>query len=179
MGDQFVLQIIFIFKVQVESSLGQTCFLDDIGDGGLAESEFRLDTEKLLCSSDKGAVKREADVTCLKQLDYFIFFTVIFKSQLVLVIESGFGVLVDVEIDFIANLSHDVQLNVFVEIEIVLVLLTFTHGRVTTISMLETECEVDGTLWADVNGVGAEDHVEGFAADIDGRDDGGAVGCRT
>ena len=50
---------------------------------------------------------------------------------------------------------------------------------VTTISMLETEGEVDGTLWADVNGVGAEDHIEGFAADIDGRDDGGAVGCRT
>ena len=96
-----------------------------------------------------------------------------------MVIESGFGVLVDVEIDLIADLSHDVQLDVFIEIEIVLVLLTFTHGWVTTISMLETECEVDGTLWADVNGVGAEDHIEGFAADIDGWDDGGTIGCRT
>ena len=45
--------------------------------------------------------------------------------------------------------------------------------------MFETKGKVDGALRTDVDGVAAEDGFKGLAADVDGRDDGVAVGGGT
>ena len=98
---------------------------NDAGNGGVTEFQFRLDTEKLLRTSNQGAVQRETHITGFKQLYDFVFLAFVFQVELVLEIEGGLGVLVDVEIDLIADFRHHVQLNLLVEIKVCGVLQTF------------------------------------------------------
>ena len=96
-----------------------------------------------------------------------------------MVIESGLGVLVDVEVDFVADLGYHVELDILVEDEVVVALTAFGHRGVVAEAVLEAEGEVNRALGTDVDGIAAEDGFKGLAADIDGRDDGVAVGGRT
>ena len=151
---------------------------DDGRDGGVAEFQLALDTEQLLRSCDEGAVEREADVAGFQELDDLVFLALVFQVQLVLVVEGRLRVLVDVEVDLVADFGHHVELDVLVEHEFVVAFASFGHRFVVAEAVLEAEGEVDGALWTDVDGVAAEDGLEGLAADEHGRDDGAAVGGR-
>ena len=133
----------------------------------------------MLCTCDEGAVEREADVTGFQELDDFVFLTLVFEGELVLVVEGRLGVLVDVEVDFVADFGHHVELDVLVKNEFVVAFASFGHRFVVAEVVLEAKGEVDGTLGTDVDGVAPEDGLKGFAADEHGWDDGVAVGGRT
>ena len=152
---------------------------DDGRHGGLAELQFRLHTEQLLCTCDKRAVEREADVTGFQQLDDFVFLALVFQVELVLVVESRLGVLVNVEVDLVADLGNHVELQIGVEHKVVVAFAALGHRGIVAEAVLEAEGEVDGALGTDVDGVAAEDGLKGLAANVERRDDGTAVGGRT
>ena len=132
----------------------------------------------MLRASDEGAVEREAHIACLQQLDDFVFLAFVFQGEFVLIVEGGLGVLVDVEIDFVADFCNHIELHIRLKDEVVVAFATLAHRRVVVVVVLEAEGHVDGTLRADVDGVAAEDGFEGLAADEHGRDDGRAIGGR-
>ena len=96
-----------------------------------------------------------------------------------MVVEGRLGVLVDVEVDFVTDFGHHVELDVLLEDEVVVAFAAFGHRGVVAEAVLEAEGEVDRALGTDVDGVAAEDGLKGLAADVERRDDGTAVGGRT
>ena len=113
-----------------------------------------------MCTRDEGAVEREADVTGLQELDDFVFLTLVFEGELVLVVEGRLGVLVDVEVDFVTDFGHHVELDVLVKNEFVVAFASFGHRFVVAEVVLEAKGEVDGTLGTDVDGVAPEDGLK-------------------
>ena len=132
-----------------------------------------------MCTRDERAVEREADVTGFQQLDDLVFLALVFQGEFVLVVERRLCVLVDVEVDLVADLGQHIELDVLVEDEVVMAFAAFGHRRVGAVGVLEAEGEVDGALRTDIDGVATEDGLEGLAADKHGRDDGATVGGRT
>ena len=126
-----------------------------------------------MCSGDEGAVEREANVTSLEQLDDFVLFAFVFQLHQVLIIEGGLGILVDVEVDFVADFCDDIELYILVEVEIGGVLLG--DGGIATVVVLDAKGEVNRALGTNVDGVAAKDEVESLSANIQRRDDGVAV----
>ena len=119
---------------------------DDGGNGGLAELQFALHTEQLLCTRDEGAVEREVDVTGFQELDDFVFLALVFQCELVLVVEGRLGVLVDVVVDLVADFGHHVELDVLLEDEVVVAFAAFRQRGVVAEAVLEAEGQVDGAL---------------------------------
>ena len=144
--------------------------------GGLAKLQLALHTKQLLGAGDKGAVERETDVTSLKELDDFVFLALVFQVELVLVVEGRLGVLVDVEVDLVADFGNHVHLDIHIHDEIVVAFPLFAARGVVAVGVLEAESQVDGALWTDVDGIAAEDGLEALAADEHGRDDRVAIG---
>ena len=152
---------------------------NDGRNGGVAKFQLALDTEQLLRTRDERAVEGETYVTCLQQLDDFVFLAFVFQGELVLIVEGRLGVLVDVEVDLVADSGHHVELDVLLEDEVVVAFAAFAQRFVVAETVLEAESEVDGALGTDVDGVAAEYGLKGLAAHIEWRDDGTAAGGRT
>ena len=151
----------------------------DTRNSGLAKFQLGFDTEKLLRTCDEGAVEREADIAGFKELDDFVFFALVFQIELVLVVEGRLCVLVDVEVDFVADFGYHIHLDVHIHDEITVPFPLFAARGVVAVGAFVAEGQVDGALWADVDGVAAEDGLEGFASYKHGRDDGVAVSSGT
>ena len=76
----------------------------------LAELQFCMETKQLLTAFDERSVQRERDVCRLKKLQNIIFLSLILQLQLVLEIEGGIGVVVDIETYQVTNLGIEVDL---------------------------------------------------------------------
>ena len=83
----------------------------------LAELQLGVESEQLLATLDEGRCQRERDVRRLEQLQNVVFLAFVFQLQLVLEVEGGIGVVVDVETDQVAYLGIEVNLQVLVEVE--------------------------------------------------------------
>ncbi len=82
-----------------------------------AELQLGMYAEQLLAAVDKGGVQGEGDIGRLEQLDNIVLLALIFQLYLVLEVECGLGVPVDVKIEEVANLGIHIHLYVLVEIE--------------------------------------------------------------
>ena len=83
----------------------------------LTELQLRVEAEKLLTTLDEGGVEREGDVGCLEELYDVVLLTLVLEFYLVLEVEGGLRVPVDVEVYQVADLGVEAYLYVLVEVE--------------------------------------------------------------
>ena len=99
-----------------------------------AKPELGLDTEQALRTPDQGGVQRQVHITTLDELDYIVFLSLILKLQCIFKVKGCLGVIVDLELDLIADLGDDIHLYLFFKIKISLPSLTgIQHGVIPAV----------------------------------------------
>ena len=83
-----------------------------------AELHIRADTEEARSTLHQRVVRREGNVSGFHELDDLIFLAVVFEFEVLgVVVEGGLGVIVQVHVDFVAHLTIEAEVNLFIEIE--------------------------------------------------------------
>ena len=84
----------------------------------LAELHVCAKAEEAAHAWNEADVTGEGDVTGFDELDDFIFLAVVFEFEVLgVVVEGGLGVIVQVHVDFVAHLTIEAEVNLFIEIE--------------------------------------------------------------
>ena len=87
-------------------------------DAQLAELEVGLDTKQRLATTDKRRVQIHRHISCLDGLDDIVFVSLVVELEVLLIKgETGLGVIVEVEVDFLAHFTIDRCLYFLVKIE--------------------------------------------------------------
>ena len=83
----------------------------------LTELHIRADTKEAAGALDKGRVGWERDITGLDEFDDFIFLAVVFQLHVLRIeVKGGIGVVVEVEVHFVADLTVDVEVDLLIEV---------------------------------------------------------------
>ncbi len=129
-------------------------------DTQFAELQIGLDTEKCLTARNKGRVQIHRHIPRLNGLDDVILLPLVGEFEVLLIErETGFGIVIEVEIQFIAHLAIDIDLYLLIEIEDVVVAGTDGKTRVAYILVLEAEEQLGRTLHLELHAAGAKDLV--------------------
>ena len=107
---------------------------------------------------DEGRVGREGDVAALYELDDFVLLAVVFQLHVLGVeIEGGIGVVVEVHIDLVTDLSRHVEVDLLVEVESSLLSASHRQRGVVNIGIGAAELQLRGALGAQTDAAGSED----------------------
>ena len=127
-----------------------------------AELQTNFHTEQCLRTADQTAVQIHRHVTCLNRLNDIILLAFVPEFQVLLVeTERCFGVVVEAEVQLVANLAVDGGLNLLIEIEDVIVTRTLGQRWVVDVLVLESEQQLCRTLHLQLHTAGTEHLVCG------------------
>ena len=83
----------------------------------LTKLHIRADTKEAAGALDKGRVGRERDITGLDEFDDFIFLAIVFQLHVLRIeVKGGVGVVVEVEVHLVADLTVDVEVDLLIEV---------------------------------------------------------------
>ena len=126
-----------------------------------AELQVGAHAEQRTGTSDERRVGRHADVTGFDEFDDFVFFALIAQFDLLGVkVEGGFGVIVEVHVDFVADLTVQAEVYLFVEVESEDFSVSLTERGVVGEAGVGTDFEFCRTLGFDSDAAGTENLFE-------------------
>ena len=104
-------------------------------------------TEEAAGTLDKRRVAREGNITRLNQLDDFILLAVILQLHVLrIVVEGGIGVVIQVEVHLVANLTVQIQINLLIEVHHRGLSVADRQRRVVDILLVDTKLQFGRTL---------------------------------
>ena len=117
-------------------------------------------TEEAAGTLDKRRVAREGNITRLNQLDNFILLAVILQLHVLrIVVEGGIGVVIQVEVHLVANLTVQIQINLLIEVHHRGLSVADRQRRVVDILLVDTKLQFGSTLGLDTDSTGTEDFL--------------------
>src|SRR5690606_609641 len=126
-----------------------------------------LQAEEALAALDELTGERQAYVARLELLDDVILVAREVQFHLVLEIEGGLGVVAGVDLQLGANVAHQVQLDLLIEVERGDLPLVHRNARVLRFAGVHPEGDLGTALWPDIDVASPEDPAEGLAAHLD------------
>ena len=104
-------------------------------------------TEEAAGTLDKRRVAREGNITRLNQFDDFILLAIILQLHVLrIIVEGGIGVVIQVEIHLVANLTVQIQINLLIEVHHRGLSVADRQRRVVDILLVDTKLQFGRTL---------------------------------
>jgi len=135
------------------------------GEGQLPELHLGFHPEEVGGSRDQRSAQGQRYVSGLDSFNDFILFTGVLEVHLILIVKGRLGIVVDPHVHLGADLAHDVHLDLLVEIKGGHLTEPDGNGRVVGFIHLVAKAHLHIPLGLDVDGIAAENPVEGFTLD--------------
>ena len=131
-----------------------------------------MESEKALAALYQLGIERHGDITCFEKLQNVVFLAGIFQLDLVHVVVKPqlVGGVVEVELDFVADFSDEVELDILFELEIGGSSLFGRQEGIVDAVVFDAKLEFEVASGSDVDGVAAEYALEDVASDMQLRD---------
>ena len=118
-----------------------------------------------------GARERERYVARFEFLQYFFRLSCVDDREAVLKIEAALSILVDVDVDFLADFAHHRELLRLFQQKVAVVVVVCRRRLRLAFLFAQSTVDADGAVDIHANAAAAEETTEGFTLDLEGNVD--------